>query len=91
MCHRWNNSAKLASSPSDFETAFELADLLEREGTVEDAEKVLVDVLAASYNDLKVREHLEDRQIRWAKRRVMLAESNYKPRTARIIKKRLLD
>ena len=65
---------KLASSPSDFETAFELADLLEREGTVEDAEKVLVDVLAASGNDLKVREHLEDRQIRWAKRRVMLAE-----------------
>ena len=58
---------KLASSPSDFETAFELADLLEREGTVEDAEKVLVDVLAASGNDLKVREHLEDRQIRWAK------------------------
>ena len=65
---------KLATSPTDFETAFELADLLEREAAVEDAEKVLVDVLAASGNDLKVREHLEDRQVRWAKRRLMLAE-----------------
>ena len=35
---------------------------------------MLVDALAASGNDLKVREHLEDRQIRWSKRRVMLAE-----------------
>jgi tetratricopeptide (TPR) repeat protein len=65
---------KLTASPTDFETAFELADLLEREAAVEDAEKVLVDALAASGNDLKVREHLEDRQIRWAKRRLMLAE-----------------
>ncbi len=65
---------KLTASPTDYETAFELADLLEREAAVEDAEKVLVDALAASGNDLKVREHLEDRQIRWAKRRLMLAE-----------------
>jgi thioredoxin-like negative regulator of GroEL len=65
---------KLAGSPTDFETAFELADLLEREASIEEAEKVLVNVLAASGNDLKVREHLEDRQIRWAKRKVMLAE-----------------
>ena len=68
---------KLATSPTDFETAFELADLLEREAAVEDAEKVLVDVMAASGNDLKVREHLEDRQIRWAKRRLMLAEKQF--------------
>ena len=74
-CRLWNNlRKKLTASPADFETAFELADLLEREASVEEAEKVLVDVLAASGNDLKVREHLEDRQIRWAKRRVMLAE-----------------
>jgi tetratricopeptide (TPR) repeat protein len=65
---------KLANSPTDHETAFELADLLEREASIEEAEKVLVDALAASGNDLKVREHLEDRQIRWSKRRVMLAE-----------------
>jgi len=65
---------KLAKSPTDYETAFELADLLEREASIEEAEKVLVDALAASGNDLKVREHLEDRQIRWSKRRVMLAE-----------------
>jgi tetratricopeptide (TPR) repeat protein len=65
---------KLATSPTDYETAFELADLLEREDSIEEAEKVLVDALAASGNDLKVREHLEDRQIRWSKRRVTLAE-----------------
>ena len=65
---------KLAASPTDYETAFELADLLEREASVEEAETVLLDALAASGNDLKVREHLEDRQIRWAKQRVMLAE-----------------
>lgn len=65
---------KLAASPTDSETAFELADLLEREASIEEAEKVLVNILAASGNDLKVREHLEDRQIRWAKRKVMLAE-----------------
>lgn len=65
---------KLATSPTDYETAFELADLLEREASIEEAEKVLVDALAASGNDLKVQEHLEDRQIRWSKRRVMLAE-----------------
>ena len=65
---------RLAETPTDTEAAFELADLLEREATVEEAEKVLSDVLAASGNDLKVREHLEDRQLRWAKRRVLLAE-----------------
>ena len=47
---------------------------MEREASVEEAETVLSDALAASGNDLKVREHLEDRQIRWAKQRVMLAE-----------------
>jgi len=65
---------RLAEVPTDSEAAFELSDLLEREGTIEEAEKVLTDALAASGNDLKVREHLEDRQLRWAKRRLMLAE-----------------
>ena len=67
----------LAENPADAEAAFELADLLEREATVEEAEKVLCDALAASGNDLKVREHLEDRQLRWAKRRVLLAEKQF--------------
>ncbi|MEO2002238.1 MAG: tetratricopeptide repeat protein, partial [Pirellulales bacterium] len=65
---------KLAASPTDYETAFELSDLLEREASIEEAETVLLDVLAASGNDLKVREHFEDRQIRWAKQRLMVAE-----------------
>ena len=65
---------RLAETPTDTEAAFELADLLERESLVAEAEKVLNDVLAASGNDLKVREHLEDRQLRWAKRKVLLAE-----------------
>lgn len=65
---------KLAANPADIAVALELADLLEREATIEAAEKVLADTLAATGNDLKVREHLEDRQLRWAKRRVLLAE-----------------
>lgn len=65
---------RLAETPADTEAAFELADLLERESLVAEAEKVLNDVLAASGSDLKVREHLEDRQLRWAKRKVLLAE-----------------
>ncbi len=67
---------QLAASPTDTEVAFELADLLEREAGPEEAEKVLATVLAATGNSLKVQEHLEDRQLRWAKRRVMIAEKN---------------
>jgi tetratricopeptide (TPR) repeat protein len=64
----------VANNPADIEAALELADLLERDATVEEAEKVLRRALEASGNDLKVQEHLEDRQLRWGKQRIMLAE-----------------
>ena len=41
---------------------------------VGEAEAVLLKALAASGNDLKVREHVEDRQLRWARHRVHVAE-----------------
>ena len=69
--------ARHAEDPSNIDVALELADLLEREATAEQAEKVLTDTLAASGNDLKVREHLEDRQMRWARQRVLVAEKRY--------------
>jgi preprotein translocase subunit YajC len=61
--------------PTQIEAYLELADLLERDATVEEAEAVLMKALAASGNDLKVREHLEDRQLRWARHRVHIAET----------------
>jgi tetratricopeptide (TPR) repeat protein len=64
----------IRQKPAEIEPYLELADLLEREGTADEAEKVLLDALAASGNDLKVREHLEDRQLRWSRHRVHIAE-----------------
>ena len=64
----------LAQNPADTESSFELADLLERDATAEEAEKVLVLALNASGNDLKVREHLEDRQLRWSRHKTHVAE-----------------
>jgi tetratricopeptide (TPR) repeat protein len=64
----------IEAKPSDIESYLELADLLERDSGMEEAEAVLVKALAASGNDLKVREHLEDRQLRWARHRVHVAE-----------------
>jgi tetratricopeptide (TPR) repeat protein len=64
----------LAKDPANVEAALELADLLEKEETIDAAEQVLRQALAASGNDLKVREHLEDRQLRWARHRVHVAE-----------------
>ena len=61
-------------SPADIEASLELADLLERDATIEEAEAMLGQALAASGNDLKVREHLEDRQLRWSRHRVHIAE-----------------
>jgi hypothetical protein len=60
--------------PTEIEAYLELADVLERDATVEEAEAVLSKALAASGNDLKVREHMEDRQLRWARHRVHVAE-----------------
>lgn len=64
----------IRQNPAEIEPYLELADLLEREGTAEEAEQVLHKALAASGNELKVREHLEDRQLRWARHRVHVAE-----------------
>lgn len=64
----------IARNPTEIDPYLELADLLERDATVEEAEKVLRTALDASGNDLKVREHLEDRQLRWGKHRIMIAE-----------------
>ncbi|RLT19078.1 MAG: hypothetical protein DWI27_03390 [Planctomycetota bacterium] len=64
----------IAKNPADVESYLELADLLERDATVEEAEQLLLKALDASGNDLKVREHFEDRQLRWGKHRVLIAE-----------------
>jgi len=64
----------ISDNPADIDSYLELADVLEQEGTIEQAEKVLAKALAASGNELKVREHVEDRQLRWARAKVMLAE-----------------
>ena len=64
----------LAQNPADIDSHLELADLLERDGSIGEAERVLANALAASGNELKVREHVEDRHLRWGKQKVMLAE-----------------
>ncbi|MFM7520213.1 MAG: tetratricopeptide repeat protein [Planctomycetota bacterium] len=64
----------IAAKPTDTEAAYELADLLEQANDTAEAEKVLERALAASGGDIKVREHLEDRQIRWSRQRVAVAE-----------------
>ena len=64
----------IASNPANIEAYLELADLLERDATIEEAKKVLAKALSASGNDLKVREHIEDRQVRWARGQLHLAE-----------------
>jgi tetratricopeptide (TPR) repeat protein len=61
-------------NPADIDGTLELADLFEQDGRIDDAEKLLARALAASGNELKVREHVEDRQLRWAKSKVMIAE-----------------
>ena len=64
----------IVKNPADIEPYLELADLVERDGTVEEAQQVLAKALAASGNELKVREHIEDRQLRWTRHRLQLAE-----------------
>lgn len=64
----------IAADPTKIDAYLELADVLERESGVEDAERILTQALDASGNNLTVREHVEDRQLRWARRRVVLAE-----------------
>jgi tetratricopeptide (TPR) repeat protein len=65
---------EIRKNPAAIDAYLELADLLERDSTIEAAEKVLAQALAASGNDLKVQEHIEDRQLRWSRHKVLLAE-----------------
>jgi tetratricopeptide (TPR) repeat protein len=65
---------QIEENPAGIDAYLELADLLERDATVEEAEQVLQRALAASGNDMKVREHFEDRQLRWARHRIHIAE-----------------
>lgn len=64
----------LRDNPADVDGTLELADLFEQDGRIDEAEKLLARALSASGNELKVREHVEDRQLRWAKSKVMIAE-----------------
>ena len=64
----------IRDNPAGIENYLELADVLEQDGGIEEAEKLLATALAASGNELKVREHVEDRQLRWARSKVMIAE-----------------
>ena len=64
----------IRDNPAAVDSYLELADLLEREGTIAEAEQVLAKGLAASGNEIRVREHVEDRQLRWARHKVMIAE-----------------
>jgi tetratricopeptide (TPR) repeat protein len=65
----------IRDNPAAVDSYLELADLLEREGTIAEAEQVLVKALAASGNEIRVREHVEDRQLRWAR------INDWRPRT----------
>lgn len=64
----------IRDNPADVDSHLELADLLEQDGSIDEAEKLLARALAASGNELKVREHVEDRQLRWARSKVLIAE-----------------
>ena len=60
--------------PADIGCANELAELLSREERYVEAEPVLQKTLEATGGDLKVREHLEDIQLRRGRHQVMIAE-----------------
>jgi tetratricopeptide (TPR) repeat protein len=65
---------RIQQQPADIDAYLELADLLERDAKTDEAQKVLDKALSASGNELKVREHVEDRQLRWGRAKVMVAE-----------------
>ena len=64
----------IAANPTTVDAYLELADILERDATVEEAQQQLAKALAVSGNDLKVREHVEDRQLRWVRNSLHIAE-----------------
>ena len=64
----------IRDNPAEIDPYLELADLLEKEATIEEAHAVLTQAWSASGGELKVREHIEDRQLRWGKQKVLVAE-----------------
>lgn len=68
---------QIQDDPTQVQPRLDLADLLEKQQKLDEAEKMLADALAASGNDMTVREHIEDRQMRWAKQRVHVAEKRF--------------
>lgn len=60
--------------PAEIDAYLELADILEKESGVADAMAVLTQALAASGGETRVREHVEDRQLRWSRQRLLDAE-----------------
>ncbi len=67
-----------SEDPSDVGCANELAELLCREERYVDAEPILEKTLQATSGDLKVREHLEDVQLRRGRHQTMIAERRAK-------------
>ena len=65
---------RIKEHPTEIDPYLELADLLEKEATVDEAKGVLSQALSVSGGDIKVREHIEDRQLRWGRQKVILAE-----------------
>lgn len=64
----------IKEQPAEIDPYLELADLLEKDAKLDEASEVLKTALAASGGDVKVREHVEDRQLRWTKQQVIDAE-----------------
>ena len=64
----------ITANPGDVDKYLDLADLLERDARLPEAEQMLAKALAVSGNELRVREHVEDRQVRWARNKLMVAE-----------------
>lgn len=60
--------------PTEIDAYLELADLLEKESGVADAMAVLTEAMGASGGEMRVREHVEDRQLRWSRQRLLDAE-----------------
>ncbi len=67
----------IEKNPADVESYLELADLVEKDESIEEAQKVLNRALSASGGDMKVVEHIEDRQLRWAKHGMHIAEKRF--------------
>lgn len=64
----------IAENPGTVEPYLDLADLLEREGSLDEAQRMLERALSASGNAIQVREHVEDRQLRWGRNQLHVAE-----------------